>query len=125
MSRVNGEGGFVLTCTVRLSPARMLVWGQNPSIHGQRYLVAGSTPVLVSSQSRVPGRSFSRRIRSEGRVAAVPAGAREEDGAQPGRVSRLPAPSNPWRNARRFNGGTFTAQIFQNSSSRLPCIAAG
>src|SRR5207247_2316682 len=41
------------------SPARMLVWEQYPSIHGQRYFVLGSILVLLSIQSLVPCCSFS------------------------------------------------------------------
>jgi hypothetical protein len=61
-SNANREGGFVLTRKRMDSPARTLAREQNPSIQGQRYFVAGSTPVLVIIQSRVPGLAFSRRI---------------------------------------------------------------
>jgi hypothetical protein len=37
---------------------------QYPSIHGHRHFVAGSTRLFVRIQSRVPGFSFSRRMRS-------------------------------------------------------------
>src|SRR5437764_15233400 len=64
MSSVKGDGGLVLTWKLTRSPARALVREQYPSIHGHRYLVFGSTLVLLKSQSRVPPRSFSRRTRS-------------------------------------------------------------
>src|SRR5205807_1754864 len=65
-----GDGGFVLTMTARVSPARMEVWEQYPSIHGQRYFVWESTRVLMSSQSVVPALSFSPRITSRRAGAA-------------------------------------------------------
>src|SRR4051794_39258990 len=40
----------------------MLRCEQKPSIHGERYFDAGSTPVLLSIQSRVPGFAFSTRM---------------------------------------------------------------
>ena len=64
MSKRKREAGLVLTWKVIVSPARTLVREQYPSIHGHRYLVAGSMPVLSSIHSRVPGCSFSRRISS-------------------------------------------------------------
>jgi hypothetical protein len=60
----NGEGGLVLTKMLNFSPARMLVCETYPSIHGQRYLVGGSTRVFSSNQEVVPGFSFSWRMRS-------------------------------------------------------------
>src|SRR5438128_8542979 len=64
MSRLKPEGGFVLTKNSIVSSALTLVREQYPSIQGQRYLLAGSIRVFRSSQSDVPGRSFSRRTRS-------------------------------------------------------------
>src|SRR5688500_17162182 len=74
---VNGDGGLVLTKKEISSPARTLVREQYPSTHGQRYFVAGSTRVLVSIQSPVPCRSFSRAIS----MAHLPRGGR---GSAPG-----------------------------------------
>src|SRR4030095_2177378 len=66
MKRVDG---LVLTWNVIVSPARALVREQNPSMFGQRYFVAGSTRVFVSSHSRVPGRWFSVTIELDGSSA--------------------------------------------------------
>ncbi len=54
----------MLTWIVTDSPGLTLVRDTNPSIHGDRYLDLGSTRTLVAIQSRVPGWSFSARIRS-------------------------------------------------------------
>ena len=88
MSIVNGDAGFVLTMIYSFSPARMLVREQYPSIHGQRYLVFGSTRVFVSIQSLVPGLAFSTRIRfgeADALAAGEPSAARAiEERARPG-----------------------------------------
>src|ERR1043166_2983912 len=95
ISSRNGEGGFVLTKTSSVSPVRMLVCEQKPSIHGHRYFVAGSMCVLVRSQSRVPGRAFSRRTES------LVAGFSERNVSHPARATAAPAPIAPLIKSRR------------------------
>src|SRR5690348_16824687 len=89
---------MILSC----SPARMLVREQYPSIHGQRYLVFGSTRVLVSIQSLVPGLAFSARMKSDEAdafVAAEESPAKSACGATP---ARAPAAKAPFSRSRRF-----------------------
>src|SRR5688500_13444880 len=81
-----------------VSPARMLVWEQYPSIQGQRYLIAGSTWVLVRSHSSVPGREFSRAMRLVERLVDRERGRL----LQPARAAVAPRPARDWRSSRRF-----------------------
>ena len=81
----------MLTYRFNTSPRRTLVREQYPSIHGHRYFVDGSMRVFFKSQSRVPGRLFSRAIRSEAwerRVPVLVEGCRAE---QPKSASKAPA----------------------------------
>ena len=57
---------------------------QQPSMEGERYFVRGSTRTPVAIQSRVPGRSFSARIRS-GSAGAARAGLAIRAEARPAR----------------------------------------
>src|SRR3954468_12409666 len=60
---VNSAAGFTLAKRHKLSPAWMLVPDAYASMHGERYSEAGSICVRDNSQSRVPARWFSLRIR--------------------------------------------------------------
>src|SRR5262245_41316861 len=96
----NGEGGLVLTIIDRPSPARMLVCEQYPSIHGQRYLVGGSTRVLERSQSDVPGFSFSAAIKSRWGGEDIP-----RSSAGLANADARPAAAAPLSRSRRFGMG--------------------
>jgi hypothetical protein len=68
---------------------------QYPSIPGDRHFVFGSTRVLVSIQSRVPGFAFSRAIRS----LDSPAGALFA--VHPGSAATVPAAKVVFNTSRR------------------------
>src|SRR5438874_4025413 len=123
MSRVNGEGGLVLTWKPIDSPARTLVLEQYPSTHGQRYFVFGSTRVLVSSQSRVPGLSFSRRINSRRAGTALRAERTDSMCAQPPMAVTAPRPTTPFSNSRRLIRPVFSVRLFR-PERRLFCFIA-
>src|SRR5687767_5591960 len=98
----NEEAGLVLAWKAMGSPARTLVRDAYPSIHGHRYRVGGSIRVFSRSQSRVPGFSFSRRMRS-----GSAAGVLEPGPAQPGiagNADAKPRPSAPFRISLRSRG---------------------
>src|SRR5262245_14162961 len=83
---VNGVAGSVLTKNSSASPPRTLDRDANPSIHGHRHLVFGSTRVYVSCQSSVPSRSFSVWIRS-----------RFGESANAGTAAALAMAASSWR----------------------------
>src|SRR5262245_10326932 len=88
----------------------MLVCEQYPSIHGQRYLVFGSTRVFASIQSLVPGFAFSVRIKSDcAREIDLPLESSTALDDSPSAAFRsgftpatTPAPNAPLSRLRRF-----------------------
>src|SRR5437764_7122636 len=88
----------------------MLRCEQYPSIHGERYREPGSIRVFVISQSRVPGRSFSRCTRVD-TVVDVP---RSRVCTHPDRDTAAPSGSVTFSQSRRekyrslqLNGASF------------------
>src|SRR5437773_2125775 len=99
---LNRDAGLVLTYIFSVSPFLKLVREQYPSIQGQRYFVGGSMRVFSSNQSVVPGRWFSRRMRSEicGPNVRLPTEGRTVE--QPERARSAPAPVTPFSISRRL-----------------------